>query len=413
LLVGLNTMNPSDPTKPVVETPKDGEEPAKASEQAIGLRIRQQGILAELGVTALKSPPFIELLNETVRLSAEGLEAEFCKVLEYIPSENRLLMRAGVGWHRGLVGTASVGADLASPSGFALRTGKPVISNHLESEERFRTPELLAAHGVRRAINVILQGDGAPFGVLEVDSRSAGEFSEHDIAFLQGAANILGMAIERQRHERALQAALEHQRVLVKEINHRVKNSLQLVVSVLNLQAGDNPEVAGRLQDASSRIMAIARAHDRLYRSPQVEKIELVDYLSDICQDLKEITPNCDILFEASEPILLNTDRAIGIALVATELVGNAAKHAYPEGARGQIRVNLARISRDSARVSIRDDGVGLPADFETRRSGIGMRLARALARQTGARFDIIRHAQGTEFVLEIPLERAAASDGA
>jgi GAF domain-containing protein len=96
----------------------------------------------------------------------------------------------------------------------------------LESEERFRTPELLAAHGVRRAMNVILQGDGAPYGVLEVDSRSEGEFSEHDIAFLQGSANILGMAIERQRHERALKAALEHQRVLLKEINHRVKNSL-------------------------------------------------------------------------------------------------------------------------------------------------------------------------------------------
>ena len=95
-----------------------------------------------------------------------------------MPSENRLLMRAGVGWDEGLVGVASVGADIQSPSGYALRTGRPVISNHLESEERFRTPELLAAHGVRRAINVILQGDGAPYGVLEVDSRSEGEFTE-------------------------------------------------------------------------------------------------------------------------------------------------------------------------------------------------------------------------------------------
>jgi GAF domain-containing protein len=83
-----------------------------------------------------------------------------------------------------------------------LRTGKPVISNHLENEQRFRTPELLAEHGVRRAMNVILQGDGSPFGVLEVDSTSEGEFSEHDIAFLQGAANILGMAIEHQAYQR-------------------------------------------------------------------------------------------------------------------------------------------------------------------------------------------------------------------
>jgi GAF domain-containing protein len=194
------------------------------------------------------------------------------------------LMRAGVGWHDGLVGVASVGADLASPAGFALRTGEPVISNHLESEERFRTPELLAAHGVRRAINVILQGDGAPYGVLEVDSRSEGEFAEKDIAFLQGAANILGMAIERQRHERGLKAALERQKVLVKEINHRVKNSLQLVAGLLNLQAADDPEIGRLLRQASNRIMAIGRAHDRLYRSSQIETIELGDYLSAICK---------------------------------------------------------------------------------------------------------------------------------
>jgi GAF domain-containing protein len=91
-----------------------------------------------------------------------------------------------------------------------------VISNHLESEARFQTPDLLAAHGVRRAIKVILQGDGAPHGVLGVDSRSKGEFSEHDIAFLQGTANILGMAIERQRQEQALNAALEDQKVLMR-----------------------------------------------------------------------------------------------------------------------------------------------------------------------------------------------------
>ncbi len=70
-------------------------------------------------------------------------------------------------------------------------------------------------------MNVILQGDGSPYGVLEVDSRSEGEFNQHDIAFLQGAANILGMAIERQRHDRQLKAALDRHQVLLKEITHR------------------------------------------------------------------------------------------------------------------------------------------------------------------------------------------------
>jgi len=303
---------PSDePREPIIETPTHEPGREEPGNRALRLRVRQQEILAELGVTALKGTPFDDLLKEAVVLSAQGLEAEFCKVLEYIPAQNRLLMRAGVGWDEGLVGTASVGADLASPSGYALRTGKPVISNHLENEERFRTPELLAAHGVRRAINVILQGDGAPYGVLEVDSRSAGEFSERDIAFLQGAANILGMAIERQRQEEALKVALEHQQVLLQEINHRVKNSLQLVAGMLRLQAGDDPHLGQRLQEASSRIMAIGRAHDRLYRSPQVAKIEMSDYLSDICEDLKQVTPNCDVLFDASAQVFVNTDRAI------------------------------------------------------------------------------------------------------
>ena len=184
---------PTDPAA-VVEDNPEGEVP-DLTLRALNQRIRQQEILAELGVLALQQTPFSDLLDRTAELTAEGLRAEFCKVMEYIPSEKRLLVRAGVGWGEGIVGMASVGADLASPAGFALRTGKPVISNHLENEARFRTPELLVEHGIRRAMNVILQGDGSPFGVLEVDSRSEGEFVEHDLAFLQGAANILGMAI--------------------------------------------------------------------------------------------------------------------------------------------------------------------------------------------------------------------------
>lgn len=402
-------MPPDGSKRPVVEDPPNGTATPTTSHRALELRIRQQEILAGFGVTALKGTPLPELLNEAVRLSAEGLQADLGKVLEHVPSENRLVMRAGVGWDEGLVGTASVGTDITSPAGFALRTGKPVISNHLETEERFRTPDLLAAHGVRRAINVILQGDGAPYGVLEVDSRSEGEFGEHDIAFLQGTANILGMAIERQRHEQSLNAALEHQKVLMKEINHRVKNSLQLVASMLILQAGADPELGQRLKEASSRIMAIGRAHDLLYRSTQIEKIELADYLSDICRDLEKATPNCKIGFAASGPLFLTTDRAVSLALVVTELVTNAAKHAYPEGKGGPIWIRLSRRVGEPSRVSVSDDGVGLPPDFEDNwKARLGMRLVRALAKQAGAQLHIEQRAPGTEFVLEIPASTEA-----
>src|SRR5262245_44660498 len=133
-------------------------------------------------------------------------------------------------------------------------------------EQRFRTPELLVEHGIRRAMNVILQGDGSAYGVLEVDSRSEGEFTEHDIAFLQGAANILGMAIEQQQYQRKLQAALDRHQILLKEMNHRIKNSLQVVSSMLQLQAGTVGDAAlsDRLNEASARISTVGRAYERL-----------------------------------------------------------------------------------------------------------------------------------------------------
>jgi two-component sensor histidine kinase len=408
-----------DPEHPVVEPSPDGArggEQGELSEGALKLRIRQQEILAELGAVSLQHTPFRELLERTVQLAAQGLEAELCKILEYIPEENRLLLRAGVGWDPGLIDVASVGADLASPSGYALRTGKPVISNQLEQEDRFRTPDLLKAYGVRRAINVILQGDGAPFGVLEVDSRSPGKFSEHDIAFLQGAANILGMAIERQRYERNLREALEHQKVLVNEINHRVKNSLQLVTSMFNLQATATSDLglAQSLQDAIGRVTAVARIHERLYRSADIATIDLAAYLADICGDLAALTPQSDIQYEVSEPIRMSTDHAVRVALLVTELVTNAARHAYPEDGQGRILVGLARSGADAVTLSVRDEGSGLPQGFDVERSGgLGMKIVVALVKQSGATLAVRHLRPGAEFVIEVPLQPEAAGPGA
>jgi len=392
----------SDSQEPVVETPADGEQ-TDPSPSANSLRIHQQELLAELGVTALKRTSFCDLLETAVRVAAEGLEAEFCKILEYHPEENRLAMVAGMGWEPGLIGVASVGADLESPSGFALRTGKPVISNHLEQEERFRTPELLRAHGVRRAINVILQGDGAPYGVLEVDSRSPGEFSEHDIAFLQGAANILGMAIERQRYEQSLHNALEHQKVLINEINHRVKNSLQLVASLFSLQASasDDPKVSQNLQEAVGRVSAVARIHERLYRSPDVATVDLAAYLGDICTDLAALAPHCQIVCQAEGAIPMATDRAVRVALLTTELVTNAAKHGGP----GRIVVRLTGSEPMlSVALTVRDEGSGLPNDFNVGGAQtLGMKIIRALVEQMGAKLTAKSAQPGAEFVIDIP----------
>jgi two-component sensor histidine kinase len=405
----LNGMaSPPDRNEPVVEPPPDDNQPDDVTSRALRLRIRQQELLAELGVFALQGNNFIDMLNQTARMAAEGLRAQYCKVLEYVPDENRLLVRAGVGWEDGIIGSASVGADLASPGGYALRTGKPVISNHLENEERFRTPELLVEHGIRRAMNVILQGDGAPFGVLEVDSTSEGEFSEHDIAFLQGAANILGMAIEQQQYQRKLQSALDRHQVLLREVNHRVKNSLQVVIGMLHLQASGvgDPDLTERLNEAASRVNAVGRAYERLAYTADYETIDLIDYLRQIIGDLESTVAPCTIAFAAPSAIQFAADRAILVGLIVTELVSNAGKYAYSDAVGGPIWVAAQLQSgNQSILISVRDAGVGLPADFNPASSKrLGSRLVNALSKQLGGELSRPRSSSGANFALLIPL---------
>ena len=398
-------MSVPEDNPPVVE-PKPIANVPNLSMLVLQKRIRQQEILAELGVTALQGAAFEQLLDETARLTADGLEAEFCKVLEYISSKNHLLVRAGVGWKPGTVGVATVGADLASPAGFALQTGKPVISNHLENEERFRTPDLLRQHGILRAMNVILQGDGKPFGVLEVDSRSDNEFEKHDLAFLQGAANILGMAIERERNERRLKAALERDKYLLKEMNHRIKNSLQIVSSMLNLQSRDvtNAELTEHLNEASYRVAAIAKAHEQLSHSPQIERMNVGNYIKAICSDLDASVAHCKVYTDTEDDIEIETDRAISVALIVNELITNCAKYAYRDQSEGKVWVKVGRAEKLKFAISVRDEGNGLPVNFDPRQAkGLGMRIISSFVSQLEAELIVSTLAPGTEFVLTIP----------
>ncbi|MGE3916935.1 MAG: sensor histidine kinase [Hyphomicrobiaceae bacterium] len=399
------TNGPQD-SPPVVEEKSSGDNKPDLTLRALQQRIRLQEIISELGVSALKGATFDKLLNDTVRLTAEGLNAELCKILEYLPSSGRLLVRAGIGWGPGIIGVATIGADLASPAGFALRTGKPVISNHLEDEQRFTTPEMLRKHGVRRAMNVILQGDGRPFGVLEVDSTSENDFEERDLAFLQGVANLLGMAIERERHERSLKAALDRQQFLLKEMNHRVKNSLSIVSSMLNLQsrAVGDAQLTSHLTEASHRVSAIARAHDQLSYSLNTQRMDLGKYIHAICKDLNSSVAHCDVQAEAEDGIEIDTDKAISVALIVNELVTNAAKYAYTGRVDGRVWVKVSRAA-DSFAIIVRDEGAGLPSDFDIGKAkGLGMRIISLFAKQLNATVSVRAGRPGTEFTVSIPL---------
>lgn len=354
-----------------------------ADHQTLRRRLRQQRLVATFGTEALRAGDFGDLLQEAARVAAEGLGVELAKVLEYIPREDALLIRAGIGWRDGVVGVIKFGADTASPAGFALKTGEPVISNHLSDEPRFRTPQIMAEHGVRRAVNVIVRGDGIgpAFGVLEADTRDeTASFSPDDVAFLQALANTLGLAVDRERDRAARD-------MLMREVHHRVKNSLQIAQTVLLLQARAAGAEAAKehLEEAARRVITIAAVHERLYGGPEIGRVAIAAYLGALVEDIHassgaeaagravglEVEPE-------HEHASWDADRATTLGLIATELVTNALKY----GA-GKVAVRFdPGGSGAAATLVVEDEGTGPPADFDpTRSRGLGMRLLTALLR--------------------------------
>jgi two-component sensor histidine kinase len=373
-------------------------------------RLRQQSLLGEFGRIAMQTRDFRRILQRATELCAQGLQARFAKVLEYEPDQKRLMVRAGVGWAPDTIDTVSVAADLGSPAGYAYQTGKSVISNHLEAETRFHTPQLLADHGVRRAVNVLIEkgGEGkAFFGVLEVDSADPGQFDQGDADFLAGFAGLLGIAIERQQADARLQEALEHQALLTREMSHRVKNSLTSVVGLLRVQArsAQSQDVKNALQDASLRVATIAQVHDHLWRGSRIGFIDLVDFMTELCKKLKGNTDGHTLHCHA-DSMLLSADHAIPLGLLIKELVTNAIKYAYPDGAGGEIKVS-AREIEGHLEVEVSDEGIGLPDGFDLEKpsASLGFKVIAGMVRQMQGRLTLASNDPiGTRFVLDLPI---------
>jgi two-component sensor histidine kinase len=380
-----------------------------ATRQELPYRLRQQSLLGEFGRTALQTRDIGQILQRATELCAQGLEAPFAKVLEYIPEEKRLLVSAGVGWAPETIGQISLGVDLESPAGYAFHTGQIVISNHLQEETRFRTPKLLSEHGIKRAINVLIARGGEghlPFGVLEVDSADSGQFDLTDADFLAGFAGLLGIAIERQHADAELQKALEHQAMLTREMSHRVKNSLASVVGLLRVQSrsAQSEEVQNALKDAASRITTIAQVHDHLWRSNRIGFVDIADFAGELCRKLQETLAykiDCDF-----DHLMIPADKAIPLGLLINELVTNAAKHAYSDKS-GEIQV--AGEGRGAElRVVVADQGVGLPADFDMDqpRASLGFKVIKSLLAQLNGRIAVASNEpKGTTIQLDVPLD--------
>jgi PAS domain S-box-containing protein len=248
--------------------------------------------------------------------------------------------------------------------------------------------KVLVAHQIRETHEgVFFHRDGTP---IHVTCSNAPVLRD---GLMVGAVLIAVDITERKRIQQELADALAVKEALVKEVHHRVKNSLMMVVSFLRLQAHKVPDITLRqhFEGACHRVATVARMHERLYRMEKVEAVEFGDLLRELCADIAQTNPMVDgaTLEVAAEAMELATDCALPLALVTNELVTNAIKHAFRGGRAGRVHVRFGPIG-GGWELSVADDGVGLPDGFDPQTTGsLGMRLVTSLSEQIGARLSI------------------------
>ncbi len=211
-------------------------------------------------------------------------------------------------------------------------------------------------------------------------------------------------------------AALAAEReVLLREVNHRVGNSLQIIASLLHLQANSSTQedVKTALTNAMGRVAAVAQVHRRLYTSHDLKSVVLNQYLDALLEDLRRSAEGNRMsrLTLKAEPIEIDPDRAVAIGIIVNELVMNAVKYAYPDGA-GPIHVDLVA-QDDDLLLSIADYGVGLNARTDPRSTGMGQRIVTAMASKLEASVERDPAHTGTRIVLRFRrVDKPADSPG-
>jgi two-component sensor histidine kinase len=233
------------------------------------------------------------------------------------------------------------------------------------------------------------------------------------IPLLQVAVNgaLKQAALQRARDEaeaevhasRDRYAALAAEReVLLREVNHRVGNSLQIIASLLHLQANSSTQddVKAALTNAMGRVAAVAQVHRRLYTSHDLKSVLLNQYLEALLEDLRRSAEGDRMsrLTLKAEPVEIDPDRAVAIGIIVNELVMNAVKYAYPDGA-GPIHVELKTLD-DDLELAIADDGVGLNVKADPRSTGMGQRIVTAMASKLEAIVERDAAHSGTRIVL-------------
>ena len=388
--------------------------------------LRQQAALASFGSFAFREGDLQKVLTEAARRCAESLSVPYAKICRYRPAKNDLIIEAGYGWRPGVIGSVVSAADERSTQGRAFVTGEPVILEDLIHNKSYALPAFYKEHGIAATADVLIKGQGQPWGVLEVDSPIAMKFDQHDVEFLTGFANVVAEAVatagrmavlrtsveqmealvaEKDKLLRERQELLTEKDVLAEELQHRVRNNLQLVFGMLSRQIDANEGGSKEgMQSIARRVISLSTIYDHLLGNGLSRTIDFDRYLRSLCESLRDfqgpqefgVSLTCDGI---ARPMLLDLDSVTALGLVITETISNAYVHAFP-GRSGAIHVKLTH-DTTNATLTIRDDGIGFVEPPLSKRHGLG--LVRRLMQQIEGTVQVASE-HGTQWTFGFPI---------
>jgi two-component sensor histidine kinase/DNA-binding response OmpR family regulator len=420
---------------------------ANLAEQSQRLR-RQQSELARFSAFAVVCRDLDRVLAEATRVCAECMGAPYCAVYRYRPEENDLIVAAGFGWDHGIIGRDSSRADGSTPHGRAFITGEPVICNDLSADSNLVRPRMYATHGIVTTLNVLIVSDyqplgvthgvleNLPYGVLAIGSTAQRSYDHHDIEFMSSIANITASAVDTMKRDAALRVAADRlqdviddqgrinesrnlvldekirlageKMLLVEEVQHRVRNNLQLVYAMLGkqLESTTDPAAISGLSAISRRVMTLVQLYDHVMGTGLSRTIDFDTYLTALCakhESLESAQHSKIKLTCRTEPVTLDLDSATTLGLVVSQLIANSYGRAFPEDT-GTISVSLHKGTPvDDATITLADDSVAdaAPDDGEQHDADMVKRLMKEAGGSATLRLD-----HGVEWTLKFPVRR-------
>jgi PAS domain S-box-containing protein len=384
----------------------------KRVEKEMETRTHQQAVVAELGLWALAHKDLQALMENAAAFVAQTLDVEYCKIVELLPGGEELLLRAGVGWEEGLVGTITEEAGLGSQAGYTLHLREPVVMEDLSAETRFTPPPLLREHGVVSGMTVVIAGRERPFGVLGAHTQSLRTFSEDDVNFLQAVANVLAMAIERKQAQEKLEEVREAERSrIARALHDEALQDLAHAMSQAQLAGAKlrEPDLAGRLNWLSA---ALRRAEQQVraaiydLRLDEEQDRPFAELLESLVELHRTMAPACRVRLDIGGGILSGPLGATGTELL--RIVGEALTNARRHSGARNIRVAVGT-SEEKLWAEVSDDGRGFDPVGEpsTIAAGMGTRGMRERARALGGVLRIeSQPGMGTKVRFELALEK-------